>query len=128
MAKTSTASLLLVVLAVALTLNVYSAAAEGEGRANQLVKDEAGILNSAAAEGDGRVNRPVKDIEADQHDDDDDHDHKRIKNLVIYYCFNINKLCGKDYSYCSRYTKICSNIGHDSTVAKSGNPNAEILP
>ncbi|AES74206.1 hypothetical protein MtrunA17_Chr3g0144831 [Medicago truncatula] len=124
MAKTS---ILLVVLAVALFLNGYSAAAEGEGRANQLVKDEAGILNSAAAGGDGRVNQPVKDIEADQHDDDDD-DHKRINKLVIYYCFNINKLCGKYNSYCSRYTKICNNIGRDSIVAKSGNPNAEILP
>jgi len=127
MAKTSTASFVLVVLVVALILNGCSAA-EDEGRGNQLVKDEAGILNSAAADGDGRVNQPVKD-EADwHHDDDDDDDHKKIKKVVIFFCFNINKLCGKDRSYCSRYTKICSNIGHDSIVAKSGNPKAENLP
>jgi len=131
MAKTSTASLLLVVLAVAFILNGYSASAEGEGRVNQLEKDEAGILNSAAAEGDGRVNRPVKD-EADQLHDDDDKSHKSRKKIVIklifIICINYNKLCGIDKSFCSQYNNLCRNIHTESIVAKSGYPKAEILP
>ena len=133
MAKTSsTVSLVLVILAVALILNGYSAAAEDEGRGNQPVKDEAGILNSAAAEGDGRVNQPVKD-EADQlHDDDDDKSHKSRKKIIIklifIICINYNKLCGIDKSFCSQYNNLCRNIHTESIVAKSGYPKAQILP
>jgi hypothetical protein len=131
MAKTSTVSLVFVFLAVALILNGYSASAEGEGGANQLVKDEAGILNSAAAEGDGRVNQPLKD-EADQLHDDDDKSHKSRKKIIIklifIICINYNKLCGIDRSYCSQYNNLCRNIHTESIVAKSGYSKAESLP
>ncbi|KEH36365.1 hypothetical protein MtrunA17_Chr3g0144841 [Medicago truncatula] len=132
MAKTSTVSLVLLVLAVALILNGYSASAEGEVRANQLVKDEVGTLNSAAAEGDGRVNQLLVKDEADQLHDDDDKSHKSRKKIIIklifIICINYNKLCGIDKSYCSQYNNLCRNIHTESIVAKSGNPNAEILP